>query len=81
MAVKSNPNPLRGFLNDFSIWEVSSVLGVQTASSLRETYKLRWGALAPHLNWWVSRREEAVWTPKTNETFQIEKSLRKTSKG
>ena len=27
----------------------------------------------------MSLREDAVWTPKTDETFQIEKSLRKTS--
>ncbi len=34
----------------------SLVFGVQAASSRRETR-------SPHLSWWFSRREEAVWTP------------------
>ncbi len=38
-------------------------LGVQTAQSLREAQQFRWGGEASHINAWISRREEAAWTP------------------
>ncbi len=38
------------------------VVGVQAAPSLQEAHQLRWGGEAPHLNGWLSRSGEAVWT-------------------